>query len=67
MSRASKTYFSLEVNVFWKAVELMTSFMRSELMIACLWFSNVPLMDLFLVMFCETQNVKAWVEVRLFF
>lgn len=33
MSKASKTYFSVEVNVVWKAVELMTSFMRSELMI----------------------------------
>lgn len=58
MSKASKMYFSVEVNVVWKAVELMTSFMRAELMIGCLWFSNVPLTDLLLVMFCETQNVK---------
>lgn len=55
MLRASKTCFSVEVNVVWKAVELMT--LRSELLIACLWFSNVPLKDLFLLMSCESSKM----------
>lgn len=55
--RASKTYSSVEVNVAWMAAELMTSFMRSELLIACLWFSNVPLKDLFLFTFCESSEM----------
>lgn len=38
--RTSKTYSSVEVNVAWMAVELLASFMRSELLIACLVFKR---------------------------